>query len=137
MKELLKAKLIEDEGLRLKLYRCTGGKLTIGVGHNIESRGISEKIAMAILEEDMDEAIEGASSLVGNYDALSDARKVVLCSMVFQMGLKSMRKWKHTLAAIERGDWKMAAYNMSLSLWAKQTPERAERLIKMMEEAME
>ena len=31
------------------LYKCPADKWTIGVGHNLESRGISEAIAMAIL----------------------------------------------------------------------------------------
>ncbi|NBW16869.1 MAG: lysozyme, partial [Caulobacteraceae bacterium] len=29
------------EGERLKPYRCTAGKLTIGVGRNLDDRGIT------------------------------------------------------------------------------------------------
>jgi hypothetical protein len=31
----IKAQLIRHEGLRLKPYRCTAGKLTIGIGRNL------------------------------------------------------------------------------------------------------
>ena len=134
MKDLLRQRLIDDEGLRLKVYRCTAGALTIGVGHNLDAKGISQAIAMQMLDEDIEDAIAGAKQLVTNYDELSDPRKVVLCSMVFQMGLDGMKKWKNTLRAIEEKDFKKAAYNMRLSLWYRQTPARAERLIKMMEE---
>jgi lysozyme len=32
----IKAQLVRHEGLRLKPYRCTAGKLTIGIGRNLE-----------------------------------------------------------------------------------------------------
>jgi len=38
---ILSDALIRDEALRLKPYRCTAGKLTIGVGRNLDDRGIS------------------------------------------------------------------------------------------------
>lgn len=37
----LEKDLIRDEGLRLKPYRCTADKLTIGVGRNLEDNGIN------------------------------------------------------------------------------------------------
>lgn len=39
--ENLRKQLIEDEGLRLKPYLCPAGFLTIGVGRNLEGRGLS------------------------------------------------------------------------------------------------
>lgn len=39
--ENLRKQLIEDENLRLKPYLCPAGKLTIGVGRNLEGRGLS------------------------------------------------------------------------------------------------
>jgi len=32
----IKAQLVRHEGLRLKPYRCTAGKLTIGYGRNLD-----------------------------------------------------------------------------------------------------
>jgi lysozyme len=57
----------------------------------------------------------------------------VLCSMAFQLGLAGVRKFTNTLAAMERGDYKAAAQGIRKSLWARQTPERVERLAKMLE----
>ena len=34
--ERIKAQLVRHEGLRLKPYRCTAGKLTIGIGRNLD-----------------------------------------------------------------------------------------------------
>ena len=49
----IKAQLVRHEGLRLKPYRCTAGKLTIGIGRNLDDRGISLKEAYAMLERDI------------------------------------------------------------------------------------
>ena len=55
-RETIRHHMIAEEGLKLTPYYCTGEppQLTIGVGHNLDSRGISEGIAMAILDEDID-----------------------------------------------------------------------------------
>ena len=49
----LKDMLIRHEGLKLKPYLCTAGKLTIGVGRNIQDRGITYQEAMMLLENDI------------------------------------------------------------------------------------
>ncbi len=129
-KELLK----RHEGLRLKPYRCTAGRLTIGWGRNLEDKGISRAEADILFENDWAEAEAGARTLVGNWDELSENRKGVLVNMVFNMGLEGMRKWKNTLRCIEQGDFRGAAVHMRQSLWARQVPVRAAELIRIMEE---
>ena len=49
----LSSSLVRDEGLRLKTYRCTAGKLTIGVGRNLDDCGITHAEAMALLANDI------------------------------------------------------------------------------------
>ena len=44
----LSSSLVRDEGLRLKTYRCTAGKLTIGVGRNLDDCGITHAITSAL-----------------------------------------------------------------------------------------
>ena len=41
------------EGLRLKPYKCTAGKITVGVGRNLDDVGITEEEAMMMLHNDM------------------------------------------------------------------------------------
>lgn len=53
MLERLKQDLVRDEGKRLKPYKDTVGKLTIGVGRNLDDVGISESEAMALLDSDI------------------------------------------------------------------------------------
>ena len=47
----IEEQLLLHEGLRLKPYRCTSNKLTIGVGRNLEDKGISKEEAMRLLAQ--------------------------------------------------------------------------------------
>ena len=44
----IKDQLIQHEGLKLKPYQCPAGRLTIGVGRNLEDKGITEKLSLSI-----------------------------------------------------------------------------------------
>lgn len=57
----------------------------------------------------------------------SDPRICVLLSMCYQMGLDGVAKFQNTLDFIIAGQFTKAAVNMLASLWAKQTPNRANR----------
>jgi len=52
LKEKLIRQLREHEGLRLPPYHCPAGKLTIGIGRNLGDKGITEKEAVMLLEND-------------------------------------------------------------------------------------
>jgi len=127
-----KTTLIADEGLRLKPYKCTGDKLTIGVGRNLEAKGISEAEAMLMLDNDIKHAKDAARRLIRTFDALSDDRKIVLVSMVFQMGERGVSKFRNMIKCIEMQSFDIAAAEMLDSNWAKQTPNRAKKLAEMM-----
>jgi lysozyme len=45
--------LKKHEGLRLKPYRCSADKLTIGYGRNLDDVGISEEEAEMLLLNDL------------------------------------------------------------------------------------
>jgi len=127
-----KTTLIADEGLRLNPYKCSGDKWTIGVGRNLEAKGISEAEAMFMLDNDINEAKAGAKQLVRSFDLLSDDRKIVIVSMVFQMGKNGVSKFQNMLKAIELKEFGIAANEMLESRWAVQTPNRAKRLAEKM-----
>ena len=65
------------------------------------------------------------------YPALNDTRRGVLIEMIFQMGSKGVAKFVNFLDAAAEGDWQKAHDEMLNSRWAKQTPERAEKLAKI------
>lgn len=123
--------LIKHEGLKLKPYQCTAGKLTIGVGRNLEDRGISMKEAMFMLENDIRDTINECR-IFPWFDRLDNVRQAVVASMVFNFGLSEFKEFKKTIAAIEAGDYAKASAEMVLSKWFTQVGNRGPELVEMM-----
>ena len=124
--------LVQHEGLRLKPYRCTAGKLTIGVGRNLEDVGISEEEAMTLLANDISRVIEDLVMSIPAFTQLNEIRRRVLIDMGFNLGIAGLMKFRLMLAAIEEGNYRKAADEMLDSRWARQVGQRATRLANMM-----
>lgn len=127
----IEEQLILHEGLRLKPYRCPAGKLTIGVGRNLEDKGLSEKEALFLLRNDIAEATERLEKL-GWFKALDPVRRKVIVDMAFNLGMSGLLSFKHMIQALNCYDYNTAADEMVDSLWYRQVGKRAERLVKMM-----
>lgn len=128
----LKKQLILHEGLRLKPYRCSANKLTIGVGHNLDDKPISEKAAEVILEDDINDCLKDLDKSLPWWRSLSEARQRVLVDMCFNLGIQGLLKFNQTLTAIKSGEYEKAVQCMGESLWAKQVGRRAVKLQEMM-----
>ena len=128
----LEDQLIDHEGLELKPYHCTADKLTIGVGRNIQDRGITEDEARYLLKNDIkiveDELLTRQPVVAG----LDSVRQRVLVDMGFNLGLPILMKFQNMWAAIEDEDYHEAARQMMDSRWADQVGRRAERLAQAM-----
>jgi lysozyme len=123
--------LIEHEGLRLFPYRCTSGKLTIGVGRNLEDRGISRDEAELMLKNDILACLEEAQTLPF-FATLVPARKDVIVSMIFNLGFSRFLQFHRTLELIQENRFQEASEEMLRSLWARQVKKRAQVLASMM-----
>lgn len=123
--------LILHEGMRLKPYYCTADKLTIGVGRNLEDRGITEQEARMMLQNDIAEIVEWVKRFDW-YPKLNNVRKKVIIDMVFNLGKGGFLSFQRTIGHLEGGDYTAAADEMLNSRWAEQVGQRAERLSKMM-----
>ena len=129
----IKAQLVKHEGLRLKPYRCTAGKLTIGVGRNLDDCGISQTEAYVLLESDILQCEKQILSEIPKiYLQIDEVRKSVLLNMCFNLGIKGLHSFKNTLAFISAGDWERAANGMLASKWVKQVGRRAIELSELM-----
>lgn len=117
------------EGLRLKPYKCTAGKLTIGYGRNLTDVGISKTEANYLFQADFAKAIQEATQLCEEYgidsEGLLEQRFFVLVDMVFNLGINGTRKFKKMLTALKKGLYSDAAEEMLNSNWAKQVGNRA------------
>ena len=127
----LRRDLIRDEGLKLHAYQDHLGFWTIGVGRLIDKRkggGIAEDEAHFLLDNDIDHCLDDLKTRYPWVIGLDEARQRALCNMRFQLGAVGLAKFKATLAELERHDYEAAADHMLHSLWARQTPQRAQRI---------
>ena len=130
-----KAKLIEelkrDEGVELRPYKCSAGFLTLGVGRNIEERGITMDESDYLLANDITICEEEAIRVFKWFADLTDVRQRAIINMIFNLGLTKLLNFKKFLAAMEAEDWEEAGKQMLDSRWAKQVGNRADRLEQM------
>jgi len=140
------------EGLRLKLYRCPTGKLTIGYGRNIQNNpltkdeyemlfpdftwleaavelygnGITEAGASKLLK---DYLITQSRDLVINYGwfrILNNERKIVVLDMIYNLGFAGFMGFRKMLKALKRSDYEKAGDEIRNSKYYIQVGERAE-----------
>lgn len=131
--ERLYARLTLDEGKRHKPYRCSAGKLTIGVGRNLDDRGLTDSEIAFLLENDVALATADCRRLFYQFDDLDDVRQEVLVSMAFNLGFERLSGFKKLRAAVRARNWAAASREMLDSKWATQVGARAQRLAKAMQ----
>lgn len=127
----LKDLLVKYEGIKLKPYRDTQGKTTIGVGRNLDDDGISQGEAMMLLDKDIEDAFSHAEKFHWFLD-IDSVRQDVIVNMIFNLGTDGFSKFQKMIAAIEREDYHQAASEMLNSAWATEVHERANELSGMM-----
>lgn len=143
--ETLKDRLIRTEGKRNKIYRDTSdkigfegkkGKVTVGVGYNIDDLGLPDDIIMMLLDRTIQKATDDLLKYLPWTGNIDWPRKSVLIDMCFNMGIgdstKGLLSFKNTLKLIEEGKYTEASDNMLKSKWATQVGSRAANLARIM-----
>jgi len=126
VKQILRPRLERHEDIKLKPYRDSRGFLTIGIGRNLDTKGISREEADIMCGNDIIEAIDLVRHNLPWSLNLDDNRFSVLVEMAFQMGIGGLLLFKDFLAALEAGDYLTAQVEMLDSKWAKEdSPKRA------------
>jgi len=131
----LKADLERDEGRVPYAYTDSEGYWTCGVGFLIDRKKgakIPDDVIDYWLDYEVKAKIRTLETVFSWWHTLDDARQRVLANMAYQLGVDGVLKFKRMLAALQEHDFDTAADEMADSLWAKQTPDRASRLISMM-----
>jgi len=124
----LESLLIRHEDLKLFPYICPAGKLTIGVGRNLEERGISYEEAMFMLANDITDAWKDLSEIFIDFGDFTEDRQCALVDMIINLGRGGFEKFVKTIAHIKAGEWEEASIEMLDSRWASQVGYRAEEL---------
>ena len=123
--------LIKHEGSEKYAYFCTSGKLTIGVGRNIDPEGglgLSQKEITYLLQNDVDRVEQELVNCIPWVEHIEWQRMDALVNICFNLGLPRFLKFKKALAAAEDQDWELCADEFMDSKWASQVGQRAVEL---------
>lgn len=152
MTELLD-QLVLHEGLELLPYEDSLGINTIGIGRNLEHRGLSEA-ELGHIGKDLSDIFEwGITKEQAYYLAkndieivekevceshpcvveLDEIRQRIIIDMAFNMGVPRLGKFKKMWKAIQEENFEEAKIQMLDSRWANQVGNRAVRLSNAME----
>jgi lysozyme len=132
-----------EEGLRLVPYLCSEDYVTIGYGTLLhKEKGlnpddfpirISAVTAGEWLEQDVHNLVLRLQSH-SVFKKLNTERQTILISMAYQMGYSGLMGFRKMWAALDVGDWFEASQQAKDSLWYRQTPNRAGRHARVLEE---
>lgn len=151
------AQLELHEGVRLRTYLDTEDNETLGIGYNIEARGLEDfertigrKIDTAAnpcitMQEarlqclaDIKRVEHAVIVHFPEYESLSEVRQRVVIDLAFNIGFRALA-FKQTIAAVKRRDWSTATRELYKSKWAYQVDDgpgghfgRADRLGRML-----
>ena len=112
------------------MYKDSLGIETIGYGHNLRDKPISQRAAQIIFEDDLSDARNDLNkALPWASQQLDPARYDVLLDMCYNMGIKTLLTFQHTLAMIQNKEYVTAANNLVNTPWAKEVGPRATELL--------
>ena len=140
--EKLRKQLEIDEGVRYDIYLDHLGLPTFGIGHlvtktdpeNGQAVGttISEERVAECFESDLAGVVEDCKRLYDDFDELPEEVQLILANMMFNLGRPRLTNFVRMREAVNKGDWQEAKIQMLDSKWAKQVPNRANRLSERM-----
>jgi len=144
--------LIKHEGLRLKPYRCPAGRLTVGVGRNLDDIGISKdeikhigkslndikltgitkEDAMYLLKNDINRCINELKDIFGDeFFEYPEEIRFVLIDMIFNLGKPRFKSFKKMIKAVKDKNYKEMIIQMRDSKWCRQVKLRCYGLIRI------
>ena len=140
------------EGIVLNVYQDHLGINTVGIGRNLEDRGITDG-ELLFINKTIDDVYEtGLTEEEAYYLCMNDiaivekellankpvvnqldaVRQMVLVDMAFNMGVPRLMKFVNMWMAIERENYPLACVEMLDSIWANHVGKRAVRLSEAM-----
>lgn len=125
-----KASIRQHEGCKAVPYQDSLGVWTVGIGHKLSGQPLTQDVINLIYEHDYAKAERDAAMLPA-WGILDNVRRTVLVEMVFQLGAHGVLEFQKFLAALVQDDWQTAHDEMLDSKWARQTPERAQSLARI------
>ena len=154
MKNLQKVKkmkieelLIKHEEKRYKPYDdATGkevksgdtikGKITIGIGRNIQEVGLSDDEIEYLLQNDIKRVEQELKDIFPDFDELPENVRLVLIDMDFNLGKTRFLTFKNMIQAVKERNWETMIKEMKNSRWCEQVKSRCEDDVRLIKEAI-
>ena len=121
------ARLEVEEGFRAKPYLDSRGILTIGFGTNI-GEGITRREGEYLLRERLGATYETLFKELPWLSAAPERQQSALLDLGYQVGVHGLLGFHMMLGALRADDCPAAKRAALDSDWARETPERAERV---------
>ena len=123
-----------SEGFRDRVYKDTLDIDTIGYGFAIKDLVLDEDICDMILERKLKSLIKRVHKKFPFVEDLPEEAQEVVYEMCYQLGLRGFSKFKKSIQFLRLGNYKVCADELLDSRWARQTPNRAQRLSNIIRE---
>ena len=127
----LKDSIKENEGYVGIVYKDSLGIDTIGYGFAIKDLELDRDICDLILDRKLKELEDRVKLKFGWYPFMPKVIQDVVMEMCYQLGVTGFSKFVKTITYLKDKDFKNASIEMLDSKWAKQTPNRAKRMSKI------
>jgi lysozyme len=129
-----------DEGYTSCVILDSRGFFTVGHGILVDSRvpgceGIPYDLSLEIMRRKAAAVYNHLAVNLPFWFNLSTQQRSVLVNMGYQLGTSGLLAFKKMLAALEKGDLQTVVAEMRDSAWHRQTPNRAEKMIKLMQQS--
>lgn len=138
----LRASLKQHEGYRKFPYVDSSEHhfITIGVGRNLSTRGLSGDEIDYLLNNDIVTAIDSlcaAFPWLEKLPSLNDVRKRAFAEISFNLGIPALQGFYQALEAAQKEDWSACALAFKNSRWDLQVGHRAKDLEDMIETGLD
>tara|TARA_R110002020_G_scaffold402633_1_gene612784 strand:- start:81 stop:527 length:447 start_codon:yes stop_codon:yes gene_type:complete len=140
--EILKKELIDDEGVKYEVYLDHLGYKTFGIGHLCKAtdpendfevgQEVSKERVDECFDKDIDRVIEDCTILYDDFFTLPDEAQLIIANMMFNLGRPRLSNFVRMRKAVNEHNWQEAKIQMLDSKWARQVPNRANRLSERM-----
>lgn len=138
----LKDELIADEGVKYEIYLDHLGYKTFGIGHLCRAKdpendmevgtAVSKERVDECFAEDIEKVIDDCTILYDDFYVLPEEAQLIIANMMFNLGRPRLSQFAKMHAAVMDSNWIEAGIQMEDSKWARQVPNRAERLCERM-----
>lgn len=140
--EQLRIEIEADEGCKYEIYLDHLGLPTFGIGHLVvesdeeHNKPVGTPVAADRVTEcfnrDVEIVLDDCERLYPDFGTLPEEVQLIIANMMFNMGRPRLSKFKGMKAGVDARDWQQAADEMVDSVWYRQVPNRAKRLVERM-----